>query len=230
MALRKPMLRLALCSLAAALLLPPSSHGQPMIQGMIDAEGVHIEVLSGPQSNATHGYQAHLFRVTNHGDAARHVRLSAPKTTFSSRADLRSLTREFDVPAGKTTITSLLQPPLQMEGHGLEIAIDGKVQPRGMAVNLPFIHGQHGLFPLHLLMSADVQEETRWRLERVLHTLKVANPQQRPSILQNVRWTFDLEHWPSDWLAYLNFDGIVLRLRDGQNVPAGVRAALERYV
>src|SRR5262245_49495940 len=183
MALRKPMLRLALCSLAAALLLPPSSHGQPMVQGMIDAEGVHIEVLGGPQSNATHGYQAHLFRVTNHGDKTRHVRLSAPKTIFSSRADLRSLTREFEVPAGKTTATSLLQPPLHMEGHGLEIAIDGKVQPRGLAVNLPFSQGQ-GLLPLHMLMSADVQEETRWRLERVLHTIKVANPQQRPGILQ----------------------------------------------
>ena len=107
-----------------------------------DFDDITITPELHPSGTTFHGYAEYRIGISNRSPhKAYQVTLILPKTSYSySGGDIRKISRSVVVGPSATVYVSLLQPPMQMNGHTLEIAIDGKMQKGEVPLTLT----QHG--------------------------------------------------------------------------------------
>lgn len=172
-----------------------------------------------------HGYIEYRFRVTNMSPDQNHaVEIILPRNSWGhSRHHVEHVRRAAVVAPRSSAMISLFQPPLPMDGNGVEIFIDGRRQ-QDVILDVPTVE--------HISQS--------WRHNRGLSVLcgreawngdifdefADAHGHRDDSV---VRSELDTTAWPTQWLSYSAFDGVILAAEEFNKAPGAVRDALVRY-
>jgi hypothetical protein len=202
-----------------------------------DFGDITVEATSLPSGGGTHGYIEYQFLITNRSTRDAHeVQLTLPRFQYSRAGhQLRSLSRTVRVAASRTVHMSLFQPALPIEGNGLQVAVDGRVQRTYKSVEK--VEGRefqgryrHSIQPNILVGQNIVPSELQGLVWRA--NTERAPQEERLLFVDNIRWvTVDAKNISSEsWLAYSCYDGVALARDDLKALPAKVRFALERYV
>lgn len=128
-----------------------------------------------PSGSSFHGYAEYRINVSNRSpDKAHHVTLTLPKFNYSMSGNrIRKITRSVIVGPSATAQVALFQPSVRLDGHGLEVTIDGKVQDDAVPLSIGN-HGRHdNVFMPHLPAGMP-------------HTIRSSNPEIRILISRNV--------------------------------------------
>jgi hypothetical protein len=208
-----PWRRLPGLFLGAALLAAAPAYGQTekWVRGDI--------VITADFSNfgyvGAHGYRGVGVAIQNRSATRSYrVRLTFASNFYNAR----------EVPPGRTEHVPLLFPHMRFPGGDLEVAIDGKVQPKLVSVATP----NSGDDRLVLLLSPTASRVLQELAARINRRLKgVAFNTER---LQWVWTDRTVTDWPTQWLYYSRYDTIVVTSTDMHAMPAVVQAALRQYV
>lgn len=190
---------------------------------------VHVRKLPGLPAGAVHGDYEHAFEVVNDSaDRAHEVRLVIPDSDDLGGGThvLRRMTHAVTVGPRSAARLALHQPPLPLAGGGVRVIVDGRALPGtlvlGSAHPSPsfFVAGPGGGRP-----SAEASLRVL-----VSQRMAVAALPEDPDLERYLRATIPVAAWSDDWLAYSGYDGIVLASRELDEMSAGTRRALVRYV
>lgn len=112
------------------------------VLAQVDYEDITVSPELHPSGNTLHGYAEYRIVVSNRSpDKTHQVTLILPETSYGVyEKRIREMTRSVVVGPSATVHVSLLQPPVQMHGRGLGVAIDGKMQEE----DVPLGVSQHG--------------------------------------------------------------------------------------
>lgn len=182
-----------------------------------------------PQST-THGYHEFPFLVVNESASRTYqVSLAGPTSAQVGMglSSLRRIERTVTVGPESAVRLRLLQPPLPVFGSGLSVRIDGRRQSETIAwtsghpeywVGGPGRHAftRRGSDSRRVLIGQQLSEDDF--------------PPHSEDEYRVVRAVMPLAAWSEEWLAYSGFDGIVVGAAELATAPAGVSAALWRYV
>jgi hypothetical protein len=231
-------------SALAFLIAPCVTAAPPPVREVFGDIAVAAESLEGP---ANHGYSDLRVVLTNRGPAARLVTLTLPKMNYGfGRGEivLRSATRTVEVGPGETVRASLLLPWFpEVSGQGLGIAIDGRDADRPLSLNLPSSSAGRGygrfygrrpvagpdVQPLVLTgpkvrtaFAAAANDPTALGGGLPSHTMRAP--------LQFVALDSPAAFWPTNWLSYSRYDGIVLTGDDVRDLPPAAQLAVWQFV
>ena len=95
-----------------------------------------------PSGSSFHGYAEYRINVSNRSpDKAHLVTLALPKSNYGIFGNqIRKITRSVIVGPSATARVTLFQPSVGLDGHGLEVTINGKVQDESVPMSI----GNHG--------------------------------------------------------------------------------------
>ena len=232
----------------------------PDLLAQVDYDDITVSPEPHPSANTLHGYAEYRIAVSNRSpDKTHQVTLILPDTSYSYGQRIREITRSVVVAPSTTVRVSLLQPPVQMNGHNLGVAVDGRRQK----AELPFLLNQHGrdvfmsrvvtggggarihisatALTLRVLVSRDVDTtDLHTHADGIFGTLFPSSPSPStgrfpPSSggkapYEIVDLGFSVASWSQSWLGFSSFDGVVVTDDAIQRMPHDVQSALWRYV
>jgi len=176
---------------------------------------IEISEVDIPSANSWHGYAAYRYTIVNRSTSAGHtVELRLPAEMHWPCAYVSTTTT---VAPGATADVTLYQPPLNVEGNDVGVAIDGE-EERPMPLGL-VAHARHDYHQITLLATRTHAESLRRANARGMgHELEVEQP------------PVGVARWATHWLAYSRYDAVVVSGSDCAAMGPGVREALTRYV
>jgi hypothetical protein len=224
---RGPWLAAVLMALVTPSAVPAAVYGE-----------VEVTVRSEPLGTATHGYAEIEYVVVNRSAKAHDVRLTFPKSSYSSGGDyLRAVSRTVTVEPGKTA-RAVLAYPERIEvrgGGGTGVAIDGREQEEPVAVGSGAGsrassyggYARSGRTQSYCLFSKTV--DTRFP-DWVGQAQREVWGMGGGYSFDAVRADQPADQWSTSWLGYTRYDGVAVTADDLRAMPAEVRAAVGQYV
>jgi hypothetical protein len=185
---------------------------------------IRIKAIEPARADTAHGYLAYQFMVTNRSASKSHtVELTFPDRSYRSSGVLR-VRRLAEVAPGATVLMTLYQPPLRVDGDGVTVTVDGKKQDRPLDVSIQ----EHGKYPHSDRYYYSHREEN---VTDILLSpgLKRAYTFPSGASVQMVEWDLGMEVWPSHWLAYSCYDGVMISASDLNAMRPAARDALLQY-
>ncbi len=203
---------------------------------------VTVSVESMPLSSTFYGYAEYRILLTNSSETdSRQVIIFAPFRSYGSGDYIREVRRSVLVGPASSATVSLFQPPLDMQGSGLGVIIDGKTQREPVSLNssehcrsnYSLHYGWSRANPLCILLSRTVSyDDFRNGVDKYF-----AAPPGSSSSGHSISGVFDfiksessVRAWSTNRLAYSCFDGVVISASDMEQMRASVRLALFEYV
>jgi hypothetical protein len=208
-----------------------------------------IEVMVDFDSNSTgsHGYTAYPVLIVNHSkDRAHRVTLKLPADSYGYSGDvLRSLTKTVEMPASSKARIRLLQPPYPpIQGNNLEVRVDGKGSDRKLQLNTAGpSSGAYAMRGGYYSMSRSSGPAEP--LIFYSQSVALTGPGMPHGVMPGAGGTFflaalggnvkllradgPLDGWPTEWLAYSRYDGIVITADEWTKGQPGVNTALLQY-
>ena len=235
--------------------------GCAVVSGLaqVDYEDITVSPEPHPSAKTFHGYAEYRIAVSNRSPEKTHqVALVLPESSYGYESHIRKMTRSVVVAPSTTVRVSLFQPPVQMHGSSLGVAIDGKMQEEkvplsirdhGRQVRLHRIPAPSGM-RMHLsvtnlnprvLISRDVNTtELHTHAGIFFGPLSSSSPSPStgPSPFSGsgqmsyeiVDPGFPVSSWSTSWLGFSSFDGVVVTGDAIRRMPPDVQFALWRYV
>ena len=221
-----------------------------------------ITITPGLQSSGTtfHGYAEYRIGISNSSpDKAHQVTLILPKVSYAYSGErIRDMTRSVVVGPSATVLVPMLQPPVRMNGYGLGVAIDGKMQKEDVSLSIHEhgrdiyighisvggrmrVHVGNSDLSLRVLISRNVDAtDLHIHADRLFNPLGSGGsssssgrfpPSSSGSApYQTVDLGFPVSEWSTSWLGFSCYDGVVVTGDDIQRMPSDVQSALWRYV
>ncbi len=203
---------------------------------------ITVAVESMPSGRTFYGYAEYRILLTNHSETdSSRVTVFTPHRSYGSGDYIREVRRSVVVGPASLATVSLFQPPLDMQGSGLGIIIDGKTQREPVSLNSSeHCRSNYSLHyrwsranPLCILLSRTVSyDDFRNGVDKYF-----GPPPGSSSSGRSVSGEFDfiksessVRAWSTNWLGYSRFDGVVLSVSDMEQMRASVRLALFEYV
>jgi len=185
---------------------------------------VRIKAIEPPYADTSHGYLAYQFMVTNRSGSKSHtVELTVPDRNYRMGGVLR-VKRFAEVAPGTTVLMTLYQPPVPIDGDGVMVTVDGKKQDRVLDVSIR----DHGVY-----LDSDRYYYSHYEQEMtdilVSPGLKGVYRTPPSTSVQMVDWDLGMEVWPSHWLAYSCYDGVMISTSDLNAMRPAARNALMQY-
>ena len=171
----------------------------------------------------SHGYSYYRVYVANKStEEPARVELRLPAEPWAGLGGLiTQVTRDIEVAPGARAVVPLAFPDLPVAGRNLHVEINGR--PLLNPIPLPpRAIGSHNTNQPTVLLDKGAA--------RALSAQIVGGSSGRRGSPNWVTCPDTPAEWPADWLAYGQFDGIILEDRDVQAMPFAVRDALWRYV
>jgi hypothetical protein len=213
-----------------------------------------------PAGDSKHGYIEYGVSVTNRSAREAHeVTLTIPKNKYSTPDHhIRSIFRSVQVGPSSTVRVALLQPAMTLAEQGLQVAIDGRIQPQdvsialhndrsewnvhyGASYNAPFILVSRRVSPNFEALSGARTDGWTWLRkgekpseegrEAPRGPIPAGGGAEAPTTgFQWYRAETPVTAWSTSWLGYSCYDGVVVTAADVGDMPLGVRSAVEQYV
>lgn len=235
--------------------------GCAVVSGLaqVDYEDITVSPEPHPSAKTFHGYAEYRIAVSNRSPEKTHqVALVLPESSYGYESHIRKMTRSVVVAPSTTVRVSLFQPPVQMHGSSLGVAIDGKMQEEkvplsirnhGRSVYLHRIPTPSGM-RMHLsvtnlnprvLISRDVNTiELHTHAGIFFGPLSSSSPSPSTGPFPSsgggqmpyeiVDPGFPVSSWSTSWLGFSSFDGVVVTGDAIRRMPPDVQFALWRYV
>ena len=232
-----------------------------MVSGLaqVDYEDITVSPELRPSAKTFHGYAEYRIAVSNRSaDKTHQVALMLPESSYGYENYIRKMTRSVVVAPSTTVRVSLFQPPVQMPGNSLAVAIDGKMQEEkvplsisdhGRQVHLhriPIpsgakIHLSADNLRLRILISRDVNA-TELHTHAGIFFSPLSASSSSPSTgpfpassgaqmpYEIVDLGFPVSSWSTNWLGFSSYDGVVVTGDAIRRMPSTVQFALWRYV
>ncbi|MGA1869857.1 MAG: hypothetical protein ACMUJM_15085 [bacterium] len=205
-------------------------------------EDISVSPQPFPISKSSHGYMEYTFCLTNHSPVETHeVTLQLPdKTYYYSANYIGKISKTVLLGPSSRVSVSLLKPPLPLTG-GTDVAvlIDGIMKDE--TIEMPAT--QHGYYSpsakSYVLISRSVNsDDLDTRLVTYFFPKEKNEEKEESELLPTndkrdyvlVKSDVEVPSWSANWLAYTQFDGIVIRGDDMKALPPLVKTALWRYV
>lgn len=219
---RLAVLLLAVSAAATVQAAAPARYGDVVVQ---------ISTTGSGESNF--GYVEYQATISNSGTAARVVKLVMPEQAFGYGQYIQELSRTVTVGPGSAAMVSLFQPPLQMQGSGVLVVIDGRRQRESIhlaSVNhcssyymnnqscCVLVSQQVGYDDVHNGSEAVFKEAASSRYSSQQETLSLALAEVPAA------------SWSRNWLSYSRYNGILMTGYEWKTLPPEVRTALLEYV
>ncbi|NLI76405.1 MAG: hypothetical protein GX442_08185 [Candidatus Riflebacteria bacterium] len=184
----------------------------------IEAEPMYSET-------PTHGYLDYRFIIVNRSAAQGHeVTLEfSPDGSVNRSSDLETIRRVVFVGPGAEVSVSLFQPCLAFDGDSVKVSIDGRLQANVLPVRSALTYLRRDRNPLVFMdrsLDLDVIEEK----------LGIKDKESYSRELHVTESATQMGKWPTSWLSYTRYDGVIVAAREYGGAPAEVKGALVRYV
>lgn len=210
---------------------------------------VSVGVEAAAVSRSNHGYLEHRISVANHSSTRAHeVVVQYPGKSYSGSANsIAALRRAISVGPESSVVIALPQPPLstfaqetvvvwvdRRRSGELALPYGGNQWPMSASYRGLDIH--YSLLLSRAINSDDFDKALSQKVYGVFPVagtsvpghLRAAAPAQAKHDV--VRSESEVTDWSGSWLAYSQFDGIVLTAAELETMPPTVRAAIWQYV
>jgi hypothetical protein len=207
--------------LGIALVLLGASPARAQVSAYKD---ILIQPIAPVSAETEHGYVAYSFMITNRSTKKSHtVALSLPDDTYRS-AGMGQVSRSAEVAPNTKVLMTLYQPPLRSYGQNVTVRIDGKRQDKPLPVDI-LDHGKEvmGRYSFHSAATASDA------VVLVSVGLKRTYDRSSQRDITTKLWDAGVEVWPSNWLAYSCYDGVMVSAEDFAAMRPSTRDALIRY-
>ncbi len=203
---------------------------------------VTVSVESMPSSSTFYGYAEYGILLTNHSETdSRRITVFTPHRSYGSGDYIREVRRSVVVGPASSATVSLFQPPLDMQGGGLGVIIDGKIQREPVSLNSSeHCRNNYSLHyrwsptnPLCILLSRSVSyDDFQNGVDKYFgpHSGSSSASPSASGIYDFIKSESSVRAWSTSWLAYSCFDGVVVSASDMEQMRASVRLALFEYV
>ncbi len=184
-----------------------------------------IEVEPAYAESISHGYTDYRLILVNRSAAIGHeVLLEFSSDSPGGRAaDIETIRRTVFVGPGAEVNVSLFQPYLSFDGDAIRVWIDGLLQPRPLALRSALTYLRRTRNPLLFMdrsLDLDVFEEQ----------LGIKHKSAYNRDLSITESSTQMGKWPTVWLGYSRYDGVIVAAREFGQAPPEVKGALVRYV
>jgi hypothetical protein len=194
----------------------------------ISVKEVEISILPSLPSYKTHGYNSCNFLVVNRSSKQRQIELSliSENSRYTSFA-LRDVSKAFLLAPASAAKVTLYWPHLNLRVPQLLVNIDGSTYDNNeLGLSLSGI-------------TSSIQYSFSNHAKSILVTKSVPGNVNKfcPHLSKMHSFTSNylyadmpVSQWPSNWLFYGGYDGIMLTTKDLATIPRSVKEALEQYV
>lgn len=202
---------------------------------------VEVTPIESPYGDVNHGYVEYRFQVRNFGARSHGVTLEGPDKPETQRwMGLQSVSRHADVGPASTAVISILQPNFGVLGDGLTITLDS-----GERGTMPFsfaspLYGRGGGPHQRVLLSHGVSLDDAKRFLEPAPPVGpgwFAGPTSASYVVPPhtpqfafVRPELPVGGWPTGWLGYSSYDGVVVTGDELAQAPGPLSTAIFRYV
>ena len=193
----------------------------------------------------SHGYAEYCFKVENlSAQSQREVTLILPDESYGSSLCISQIRRSAVVGPLSTVTMSLWQPPIEIQGRGLRVIIDGREHKMNFTrVNHSmerYWYGSSSGGPRTcILTSRGIKNDCQDLADKAMPvTTSSSSSRYYPSGSSSSRnqdyeirrSETEINQWSENWQGYSRYDGILLSGGEMQTLPGGVRLALEKYM
>lgn len=234
-----------LTALLACAITPPA-----FTQDMTTRYGdIIISIESAPEGESYIGYVETELLVANASTSQEHsVEVYYPYSSWGSGDRITQLSRTVTVGPAASAKISLLQPPVNIHGNGIQVVIDRIHQRKRMSFDEPdhaknshrygrtasqclFVSRDPKLDSFDdIALRAIISEEKDPALIRASGGFGMPGMVPAKQNFQFVKAPSDLRNWPDNWLAYSRYNGVVITAEQMNTLPENISAALKKYV
>ncbi len=217
----------------------------PGYAGTENYDGIRVSVEEPEDITSYTGYAVYRVSVSNRSDTARTIRVTLPADSYSSYGQgnaITGLSATLRVGPGEVASTELLQPPMQMDGSGARVSIDGARQDDRVPVSISSHMDHYQGEPF--LISRGVRGPVATGFDAAMTELAEASGggSYSPSSGLHAAYTSSdrlarlvtsprpMAEWSDNWLAYTRFTGVLITAQELRQAPAAIDAALRDYV
>lgn len=216
---------LALLSVFIALLAPLAARATDFGDIVVQVEAI---TASGEGAH----YDEYRATIINRAPTKTHqitLILGREVDRFTGHG-IREIRRSVEVAPAATIKVSLFAPPLAPESSEIFVVIDGQRQREAVIIDSARTSAwtRHARDNAKLLISADVGKTGLMNHEAVLTGFN--NTESGASDVAYLSYHAPLAEWSEHWLAYAQFNGVLVTADELRGAPEAVRAALLRYV
>ncbi len=184
-----------------------------------------IEAEPSYSESISHGYTDYRLILLNRSAAQGHEVLLefSSNSRVGHSSDLEAIRRTVFVGPGAEVNVSLFQPCLPFDGDSIKVWIDGSLQSRTLPVRSALTYLRRHRNPLLFMdrsLDLDIFEEK----------LGIKDKQAYSRDLTITEATTQMGKWPTVWLGYSRYDGVIVAAREFGQAPPEVKGALVRYV
>ena len=185
-----------------------------------------------------YGYASYRVVITNRSKQPHRIRIQIPATSYAygGQDHIARMTRTVEVEPGAATAFEMLQPPVQIQGNGAGVYIDGVKQRRGVNVNT-VSHIGYNAGQL-IMVSRDVAAGIKEKIDTAIEDdASSSSGSYGPyggyrggSLFQLLRQPKPPVEWGTSWLGYTRYMAVMISERDFATMPPQVSDALRSYV
>jgi hypothetical protein len=192
--------------------------------------GVTIETITDGGKSAH--YDEYRAIITNRAPTKTHQVTLLLGGEFDRYSDniVREIRRSFEIAPAATINVSLFAPPLALERGEIFVIIDGQRQREAVIIDTARTSAwtRHARDNAELLISASVGKSGLMNHEAVLSGFN--STETGASDVAYLSYNAPLAEWSEHWLAYAQFNAVLLTADELRTAPEAVRTALLRYV
>jgi hypothetical protein len=202
-------------------------------------DDVSVSITAPPTEETSHGNTEYRVALTNHSAKKAHTgTLHLPADSFGEGDHIRRVVRTTSLAPSSQAVVSLFVPPLEINGGGLRVIIDGRTQRR--PVSVPVRRSVSTAVPSrgYYYGGSDEYGSILVLTGRNVSAVAAAGllgdgesgSRFGGAALQTAQAELDVEQWSTNWLAYSCYDGVLVTEKEMERVSADARSALWQWV
>lgn len=204
----------------------------PLSTQATDFGDIVVQIETVTDSGEGANYDEYRATITNRAPTKTHrvtLILGRENDHFIGHG-IREIRRSVEVAPAATVKVSLFAPPLAPESGEIFVVIDGQRQREAVIIDSARVGAwtRHARDNANLLISASVGKSGLMNHEAVLTGFK--NAESGVSDVAYLSYDAPLAEWSEYWLAYAQFNGVLVTADELRVAPEAVRQALLRYV